>query len=43
MRQLSIADIARSVGYDDPAQFSKTFRHTVGQPPLQYRKAMGQG
>ena len=41
--QLSIADIARSVGYDDPAQFSKTFRQTFGQPPLQSRKAMGQG
>ena len=40
--QLSIADIARSVGYDDPAQFSKTFRQTFGQPPLAYRKAMGQ-
>ncbi len=35
---LSIADIARSVGYDDPVQFSKTFRNEYGQPPAQYRK-----
>ncbi len=37
-RQLSISDIARSVGYDDPAQFSKTFRHFHGASPMQYRK-----
>lgn len=35
--QLSIADIARSVGYDDPAQFSKTFRREYGTSPTQYR------
>lgn len=38
--QLSIADIARSVGYEDPAQFSKTFRSVTGSPPLVFRKKM---
>ncbi len=36
--QLSIADIARSVGYNDPAQFSKTFHKVFGIPPMQARK-----
>lgn len=36
--QLSIGDVARSVGYEDPLQFSKTFRKTKGEPPLSYRK-----
>ncbi len=38
--QLSVADIARSVGYDDPAQFSKTCRKEYGMSPTQYRKAL---
>jgi len=38
--QLSIADIARSVGYDDPAQFSKVFRSEYGKSPMQYRKLL---
>ena len=40
--QLSIADIARSVGYEDPAQFSKTFRHEYGQAPGHFRKGLQQ-
>lgn len=35
---LSIGDVARSVGYEDPLQFSKTFRKTKGVSPLNYRK-----
>ncbi len=34
---LSIGDIARSVGYDDPLQFSKSFRKWSGLPPSQFR------
>ncbi len=35
---LSIGDIARSVGYDDPLQFSKSFKKWNGKPPGEYRK-----
>jgi len=35
---LSIGDIARSVGYDDPLLFSKLFRKCKGVSPRQYRK-----
>lgn len=38
--QLSVADIARSVGYDDPVQFSKTYRREYGMSPTQYRKGL---
>jgi AraC-like DNA-binding protein len=38
--QLSIGDVARSVGYEDPLQFSKTFRKTKGESPLKYRKKL---
>lgn len=35
---LSIGDISRSVGYDDPLLFSKLFRRSKGMPPKEYRK-----
>ncbi len=35
---LSVADVARSVGYEDPFQFSKTFRKTKGVSPSQFKK-----
>lgn len=35
---LSIGDIARSVGYDDPLLFSKLFRKCKGVSPREYRK-----
>lgn len=35
---LSIGDISRSVGYDDPLLFSKLFRRSLGVPPREYRK-----
>jgi len=34
---LSISDVARSVGYDDPLQFSKTFKKEKGVSPSLYR------
>ncbi len=34
---LSISDVARSVGYDDPLQFSKTFKKEKGVSPSHYR------
>ncbi|MNN08289.1 HTH-type transcriptional activator Btr [compost metagenome] len=34
---LSIADIARSVGYDDPLLFSKMFKKEKGISPRNYR------
>ena len=37
-RQLSISDIARSVGYEDPLQFSKIFKKMTGKSPTDYRK-----
>lgn len=36
---LSIGDIARSVGYDDPLLFSKMFKKQKGLSPRQYRSA----
>ncbi|NMA65215.1 MAG: AraC family transcriptional regulator [Clostridiaceae bacterium] len=38
--QLSVGDVARSVGYEDPFQFSKTFKKTIGLPPLKYRNSL---
>lgn len=35
---LSICDISRSVGYEDPLLFSKMFRKVKGIPPRDYRK-----
>ncbi|MCZ8522538.1 MULTISPECIES: helix-turn-helix transcriptional regulator [Paenibacillus] len=36
-RELSIGDISRSVGYEDPLLFSKMFRKQRGESPKQYR------
>ena len=36
---LSIAAVARSVGYDDPLLFSRMFRQVIGCSPSQYRKS----
>ncbi len=36
--QLTIGDVARSVGYEDCFQFSKTFKKTKGMSPSLYRK-----
>ncbi|NTV90365.1 MAG: helix-turn-helix transcriptional regulator, partial [Clostridiales bacterium] len=38
--KLSIGDISRSVGYDDPLHFSKAFRKTRQMSPRDYRKSM---
>lgn len=35
---MSIGDVARSVGYDDPLTFSKLFKKNVGVSPNAYRK-----
>lgn len=35
---LSIGDISRSIGYDDPFHFSKLFKKEKGLSPSQYRK-----
>jgi AraC-like DNA-binding protein len=34
---LSIGDVARSVGYEDPMQFSKVFKRVHGTSPFKYR------
>lgn len=34
---LSVAAIARQVGYDDPAYFSRLFARRVGEPPTTFR------
>ena len=36
---LSIGDISRSVGYDDPLQFSKMFKKHKHMSPSEYRKS----
>lgn len=35
--ELSVADVARRVGYDDPLYFSRVFRRHVGMSPSHYR------
>ena len=40
---LSIGDISRSVGYDDPLLFSKLFKRNKGMPPRVYRKDYSTG
>ncbi|SEK02577.1 transcriptional regulator, AraC family [Sphingobium sp. AP50] len=37
--QMSVADIAYAVGFEDPAYFSRFFARHVGQPPRTYRAA----
>lgn len=35
---LSVSDIAKSVGYDDPLHFSRIFKKHEGRSPTQYKK-----
>ncbi|GAA3316202.1 helix-turn-helix domain-containing protein [Nonomuraea dietziae] len=35
--ELSIASIARRVGYDDPAYFTRIFTRRAGLPPSEFR------
>ncbi|WP_327085770.1 AraC family transcriptional regulator [Nonomuraea sp. NBC_01738] len=35
--ELSVASIARRVGYDDPAYFTRIFTRRVGMPPSEFR------
>ncbi|MGF7047731.1 AraC-like DNA-binding protein [Paenibacillus sp. DS2015] len=38
--ELSIGDISRSVGYDDPLLFSKIFKKVKGASPKHFRDAI---
>lgn len=40
---LSISEIARSVGYGDPLHFSKVFKQKKGIPPEKYRESLLKG
>lgn len=35
--EMTVAQIARAVGYRQPAQFAKAFRRESGVPPMEYR------
>ncbi len=37
-RELNVAQIAFSLGFDYPQHFSKLFKNKTGQSPLEYRK-----
>lgn len=37
-KSLSLGDISRSIGYEDPLQFSKVFKKIKGLSPREYRK-----
>ncbi|WP_176705879.1 helix-turn-helix domain-containing protein [Paenibacillus hemerocallicola] len=36
-KHLSISDVAREVGFQDPLYFAKVFSHEIGVPPREYR------
>ncbi len=36
--ELSVTEVAQSVGFNDPAYFVRVFHRETGRPPLQYRK-----
>lgn len=38
LSDLAIGAIARAAGYNEPAQFSKAFRHHHQMPPREYRR-----
>jgi len=39
--ELPVAAVARRVGYDDPAYFSRLFTRRVGTPPIRFRAQQG--
>lgn len=39
-KQLSVAEIANLVGYDNPGKFSVAFKEVMGKSPLEYRKTI---
>ena len=40
---VTVREVARRVGYRQPAQFAKAFRRRFGQAPSEYRSAGGSG
>lgn len=40
---MTVAQIATTLGYDDPAYFGKFFARSVGEPPSSYRDAVNGG
>ncbi|TYP55461.1 helix-turn-helix domain-containing protein [Thermosediminibacter litoriperuensis] len=38
---LTIADVAKKIGYQDPNYFSKVFKKVVGVSPTEYRLSLG--
>ena len=40
---MSVAEVAQTLGYDDPAYFSKSFARSVGSSPSAYREAVHNG
>jgi AraC family transcriptional regulator of arabinose operon len=37
--QLSVAEVARRTGYEDPLYFSRVFKKQIGQAPTHWRRA----
>lgn len=41
--QIKLIDIAFELGYTDPANFTRAFRHWAGMPPAEYRRLCATG
>jgi AraC-like DNA-binding protein len=41
--QIKLIDMAYELGYGDPANFTRAFKHWAGMPPSEYRRLCGMG
>jgi AraC family transcriptional activator of pobA len=39
--RMSVAEVGYTLGFEDPAYFSRAFRRHYGQSPSEYRQGLG--